>query len=330
MALSAQSVAHSSWQLPPALAPPPVSTISLPHSNESPSSESTDVDATRSPLCNDASSASSEPYPPLFVAAELQCLSDPLPMSFAIQLAPQVVVLARKLPDDGLDSQARVLQLIIECIRVDGYKSCYYFKGRSLDELRATLLHDEAFSNAIRVLFGNNFAEFGQMIMLVLRHVCRRPPSDRSRKVQFAQEPQFVDADDMLEDAVSDSASCSASSPRVYPPFVLDDASQLPDPYNAGSMIHLTALAYKHAKDLGVEADGDVRVAQLLFDLQQQLGLVTSPAPSGLDAATLRDCVQRDRAFSESLRGLLGPAVPPSRFVVCLFPIIRYMWFSLF
>ncbi|EJD35833.1 hypothetical protein AURDEDRAFT_175108 [Auricularia subglabra TFB-10046 SS5] len=244
-------------------------------------------------------------------------------------LSPQVVVLSRKLPDDGLDSQAWALQLIIECIRVDGYKSCYYFKGRSLDELRAILQHDEAFSNGIRVFFGNNFAEFGQMIMLVLRHVCRRPPSDRSRKVQFAQGPQFIDADDMLEDAASDSASCSASSPRVYPPFVLDHASQLPDPFNAGSMIHLSVLAYKHAKDLGVEADGDVRVAQLLFDLQQQLGLVTSPSPSGLDAATLHDCVQRDRAFSESLRGLLGPAVPPSRFAVCLFPIIRYMWFSL-
>ncbi|EJD41081.1 hypothetical protein AURDEDRAFT_186735 [Auricularia subglabra TFB-10046 SS5] len=322
MALSAQSAAHSGWQLPPALAPAPIHpcvfTPSLANSN--PSSLSTDVDTARPPLCSDASSASSQPNPPLFVTEEVQRLPDPFTSAFIHRICCVLVVLVETLPDDGVASQALVLQRIIETIRVDGYRSCYYFKDRSLDELRTILQNDEEFSNAIRVFFGNNYLEFGKMILLVLRHLCRRPPSDRSRKVQF------VDDDDMLEDPASNSAT---SSPRVYPPFVLDDVSESPDPFDAGTMIHLTVLAYQQARDLGVEPDGDVRVAQLLFDLLHQLGLIPSPSYSGVNATVLSDCVRRDTAFSEALRGLLGPDVPPIQFVERLFPILRYMWYSL-
>ncbi|EJD35839.1 hypothetical protein AURDEDRAFT_175114 [Auricularia subglabra TFB-10046 SS5] len=267
--------------------------------------------------------------PPPFDAQELQCLPDPLPTLFVSQLCAQLAALVRDLPDDGVDSQALVLQRIIETIRVDGYRSCHYFKDKSPDELHAILQHDEAFSNAIRVLFGKNFFKFAQFVILILRHVCRRPPSNRSRKVQFAQEPQVIDANDMLEDAAPESASASASSSRVYPPFVLDDAAQLPNPFDIVIMTKLTVLTYQRARKLGAEVDDDVRIAQFLFDLLQEEGLVTSPSVSGVDAAILRDCVRRDTGFSESLRGLLGPDIKAFHFTKRLFLIIRYMWYSL-
>ncbi|EJD35806.1 hypothetical protein AURDEDRAFT_175082 [Auricularia subglabra TFB-10046 SS5] len=167
-----QSVAPNSWQLPPALAPAPIHSYvstSLPRSNESPSSESTDVRTVHPPLCNDAN-ASNGPNPPPFVLAELKDRSDPLGSTFMYQLCVQVASMLRTLPNDGLDAQTQVVQRIIEYIRAHGAKSSCYFNDKSVEDLRTILQRDEAFSEAVRTVFGDNLLAAGQSILFIARH----------------------------------------------------------------------------------------------------------------------------------------------------------------
>ncbi|EJD41050.1 hypothetical protein AURDEDRAFT_186716 [Auricularia subglabra TFB-10046 SS5] len=329
MALSAQSVAHSSWQLPPALAPPPTRSIvsTLPRSNESPSSASTDSRTVHPPLSNDGT-ASNTPEPPPFVLAELNCHPNPLSSQLTCQLCAQVAAMVRTLPDDGLDSQTQVLHCIIESIRADGAKSSYYFNDKSVEELRTILRRDDAFSAAMRTVFGRDFVAAAHSMLLIIRHVCRRPRSNQLRKrVQFAEETPPIDADNAPEDLDSGSASCPDNSRRVFPPFVHADLRCLPNPFAGSVMTHLTLLAHQHVQKFEGEPDCEVRLAQFLLDSMHKLGLVPTPSVPGIDESTLRDCVQRDAAFSESLRALHTETI--YTFVDRFFPIVRYIWYSL-
>ncbi|EJD35827.1 hypothetical protein AURDEDRAFT_175101 [Auricularia subglabra TFB-10046 SS5] len=235
----------------------------------------------------------------------------------------------RTLPDDGLDSQAQVLQCIIESIRADGAKSSYYFSDKSVEELRKILQCDEAFAAAMRTVFEHDFVAAAKSMLLIIRHVCRRPRSNRLHKrVQFAEETSLVDAGDAPENLGSGSAStCPDNSRRVFPPFVLADLRYLPNPFAGSVMTHLTLLAHQHVQKFEGEPDCEVRLAQFLLDSMHKLGLVPAPSVPGINEATLRDCVQRDAAFSESLRALHTDTI--YTFVDRFFPIVRYIRFTL-
>lgn len=236
-----------------------------------------------------------------------------------------MVTFVGALPDDGLDAQARVLQFIVDSVRTNGFTSSYYFGGKSLDELRAILQRDRALSDAVRSLYGPDFAEAGISLMLIIRHVCRRPPSNASRKgVQFSEETELIEADDALD---SQSASRSASSLPAFARFVVDDLRRLPNPFEPDVMSQLVLFAYQRARELSGGPDDDVRLAQFIVESLHCLGLLPTPAVSSIGEGTLYACVRQDAAFSESLRALLRDAIPA--FVERLFLIIRYVWYSL-
>lgn len=235
-----------------------------------------------------------------------------------------MVLLIPTLPRDGPDdARARVLQFIVESVRVDGFRTSFFFQDKSLEDLRAILQRDDALSDTIGNLFGDDYFAYGQALVLILRHVCRRPPSRRQRhSVQFAQETQTIEADDAPGEFDSDSAGCPTGSPHAFPPFVVEDMLEILNPFDPGPMAQLTVLTMQYAKELAGDPDDDVRIAQFLLDTMHRLGLVSSDSALN-DSETLLNCVRQDALLSDSLYALLSDTTVIA--VQRLFPIIRYV-----
>ncbi|EJD35807.1 hypothetical protein AURDEDRAFT_175083 [Auricularia subglabra TFB-10046 SS5] len=122
-------------------------------------------------FCDDLPAAPTDGCLPPFPNDELISLLNSLRPGFTTGLIVRIQrMLLPTLPDDGLDSQAQLLHFIIEAIRKRGFKSTYWFKGKSLDQLRAALYVDPSFSTAVRNLMSTDGEEFCNIYFHILRY----------------------------------------------------------------------------------------------------------------------------------------------------------------
>ncbi|EJD35825.1 hypothetical protein AURDEDRAFT_188590 [Auricularia subglabra TFB-10046 SS5] len=303
--------------------PRPRTPCSLPAQAAAEIAEGTDI-SVRPPS---SPSISPKPHPPPFVVAELQRCSNPLPPSLIFSICANAIFTAQKLPDDGLDNQAYILQLIVRLIRTEGFVPSVCLGDASLEDLRAVLQHDATFSNAVQLLFGENTLESSESFFLILRYLCRRPTSHKPRgSVRFAPEPQIWVVED--DDDDTDGEPSVAGPPQVFPPFVVSDLLQLPNPWDSNAVAFLAVKISAWADEHFQDPDGEVQLVQFLSDVLLELDLVPFHLLSGVGVAGLRDCLHRDAALSESQR-IVSRGGHTVEFVDRFFLVIRYIVFQL-
>ncbi|EJD41049.1 hypothetical protein AURDEDRAFT_146185, partial [Auricularia subglabra TFB-10046 SS5] len=278
-----------------------------------------------SPSCNVPSAAPSRPYPPRFVVSELQSLPNPFSMPFIVYVGVDAALLAQSLPNDGLDNQAQVLQLIVRLICTDGFMPSVKFKDASIEELRAILHHDAAFSNAVRPFFGKNAAEFRESVLLIIRYLCSRHSPQKTRgSVHFAPEPQICrDESESDSDDDYDGSDEPLRPPQYFPPFVTSELRELPNPWDGSTVLELLCRTREWAHGLGQKAD-EVQLVQFLSDLLVEMDLVPFDLLSGVGVAGFRDFLDRDAALTDTLHTVLH-SKNDREFIKSFCLVIRYV-----
>ncbi|EJD35821.1 hypothetical protein AURDEDRAFT_117238 [Auricularia subglabra TFB-10046 SS5] len=251
---------------------------------------------------------------PPFPDDELESLFNSLRPSFTTILIVRIQRMISSLPDDSLDSQAQLLHFIIESIRRRGFKSTYWFKGKSLDRLRAALHADPSFSTAVRNLMSSDGDEFYDPFFHILRYVCRRPPSYKSDKsVHFANTVEEIDAErpgDSVAAGSGDGTDGEQPHDRAawdlshVPPFVASNLLQSASPFPPSVLTQLVASASNRIADSTDGLDREVHVVQGLLSILLRRGLIRPNPLTDLDGPGLRDALQRDPALWDALREL--------------------------
>lgn len=216
-----------------------------------------------------------------------------------IQLGFDVRDVARTLPDNSLDSQAQLLRYIVQFIRTRGLRCTYWFKDKTLDEMRAALNHDPSFSAAVRICADKAYTtQYAESLFQIIRYVCRRPPTYRSCKsVRFAESVQTI------EPQYAEPCPDPNETPALAP-FIADDLMRLHDPFYPDNITHIMLETAFCIKSMADDPDTEVHVVRRIFDILLEKKLVSPNFVTALDTAGLRAILQNDPALWETLRSL--------------------------
>ncbi|EJD35826.1 hypothetical protein AURDEDRAFT_147341 [Auricularia subglabra TFB-10046 SS5] len=224
-------------------------------------------------------------------------------MPLSVCVAVDATLLAQSLPNDGLENQAQVLQLIVRSTCTKGYMPSVKFKDASREELRTILQHDAAFSNAMRRFFEEEMDECYDSILLILRYLCHhRSPRKTGANVHFAPEPQIYRFES--ESDGFDGNDEPLRPPQYFPAFVVSELLKLPNPWEGNTVLGLLWKTQQWAGGLGQEAD-EVQLVQFLSDLLVEMDLVPFHLLAGVGVAGFRDCLCREAALAETLHTVL-------------------------